>query len=195
LRTLVQRLPATLELLHSGQLTYLHAMKLAEAVTAFDADTTTKIEQRVLTRAPEQTLAQFRASLRRAVIAADPRRAEDRHHDALTQRRVVFTPQDDGITELWALLPADGAALIETVLNSLATGSDARSTDQRRADALIDVFAQVLADPSLPETTRKTARHQHHRADLDAARLRRTTRPPRRVRTHHRSPCPPPRHR
>jgi len=36
-------------------------MKLADAVTAFDDQTTSKIEQRVLTRAPEQTLAQFGA--------------------------------------------------------------------------------------------------------------------------------------
>jgi Domain of unknown function (DUF222) len=35
-RTLVDRLPATLQLLRTGQLTYLHAMKLAEAVAAFD---------------------------------------------------------------------------------------------------------------------------------------------------------------
>jgi Domain of unknown function (DUF222)/HNH endonuclease len=65
---------------------------------------------------------------------------------------VVFTPQDDGITELWALLPAQGPALIEAVLHSLASGqTDALSADQRRADALIDVFTRVLADPNLPE--------------------------------------------
>jgi hypothetical protein len=65
---------------------------------------------------------------------------------------VVFTAQDDGITELWALLPADGAALIETVLNSLASAqTDDRNADQRRADALVDAFARVLGDPSLPE--------------------------------------------
>jgi Domain of unknown function (DUF222)/HNH endonuclease len=151
-RTLADRLPATLDLLRAGQITYLHAMKLAEAVTAFDDQTTAKIEQRVLARAADQTLSQFGASLRRAVIAVDPRRAEQRHEDAVTARRVVFTPQDDGITELWALLPAEGAALIEAVLNSLASGqTDARSADQRRADALIDVFARVLADPNLPE--------------------------------------------
>jgi hypothetical protein len=151
-RTLVDRLPATLELLRGGQLSYLHAMKLAEAVTAFDDQTTARIEQRVLTRAHEQSLSQFGASLRRAVIAADPRHADQRHQDAITARRVVFSPQDDGITELWALLPAEGAALIEAVLNSLATThTDDRSADQRRADALVDVFARVLGDPALPE--------------------------------------------
>ena len=38
------------------------------------------------------------------------------------------------------------------MLNSLASGqTDDRSADQRRADALVEVFARVLADPSLPE--------------------------------------------
>jgi Domain of unknown function (DUF222) len=144
--------PPTLELLRCGQITYLHAMKLAEAVTGFDTETTAKIEQRVLARAADQTLSQFAASLRRAVIAADPRRAEQRHHDAIAERRVVFTPQDDAVTELWALLPAAGATVIETVLHSLASGQrDARSADQRRADALVDVFTRVLGEPGLPE--------------------------------------------
>jgi hypothetical protein len=151
-RTLADRLPATLNLLRSGRLTYLHAMKLAEAVTPFDEQTTAKIEDRVLTRAAEQTLAQFGASLRRAVIAADPRRAEQRHEDAIEQRRVVFTPQDDGITELWALLPAEGAALIEAVLNSLASGqTDTPLRGPAPCRRLIDVFTRVLADPALPE--------------------------------------------
>jgi Domain of unknown function (DUF222) len=53
-RTLVDRLPATLQLLRTGQLTYLHAMKLAEAVAAFDNQIAAKIEQRVLTRLPRR---------------------------------------------------------------------------------------------------------------------------------------------
>jgi hypothetical protein len=38
------------------------------------------------------------------------------------------------------------------VLNSLPSAqTDARTADQRRADALVDVFARVLGDPGLPE--------------------------------------------
>jgi len=151
-RTLVARLPATLALLRVGQISYLQAMKLAEAVTPFDDETVSEVEERVLRRAPEQTLAQFDTSVRRAVIAADPRRAEQRHADAVEQRRVVLTPQDDGMAELWALLPADGAALVGSVLDCLASAkTDQRTADQRRADALVDVFARVLGDPDLPE--------------------------------------------
>jgi len=153
-RTLVDRLPATMALLESGQITYLHARKLAEAVVSFDAKPTGEIEERVLGRASDQTVGQFSASVRRAVFAADPRRAEQRHTDALAERRVVVIPQPDGMAELWAWLPAEGAALVKTVLDSLAstkTPGDGRMIDQRRADALIDVFARVIGDPTLPE--------------------------------------------
>ena len=161
-RTLVDRLPATMALLESGQITYLHARKLAEAVVSFDAKPTGEIEDRALRRAADQTVAQFNAGVRRAVIAADPRRAEQRHTDALAERRVVVIPQPDGMAELWAWLPAEGAALVKTVLDSLAstkTPGDGRVIDQRRADALIDVFARVLGDPNLPE-------HHGHRPSI-----------------------------
>jgi len=153
-RTLVDRLPATMELLEGGEITYLHAKKLAESVLPFNAKATGEIEERVLRRAADQTVGQFTASVRRAVLAADPRRAEQRHADALLERRVVITPQPDGMAELWAWLPAEGAALVKTVLDSLATvktPGDGRIIDQRRADALIDVFARVIGDPTLPE--------------------------------------------
>jgi Domain of unknown function (DUF222) len=153
-RTLVERLPATLTLLDRGEITYLHARRLADAVAGVDDPTARKVEERVLPRAGAQTVGQFTATLRRAVIAADPRRAEQRHDDALAQRRVVFTPQPDGVSELWALLPADGAALVNTVLDALAhpkTREETRSVDHRRADCSVDVFARVLGDPALPE--------------------------------------------
>jgi hypothetical protein len=143
-----------MELLDQGEITYLHAKKLAESVLPFNAKPTGEIEERVLRRAADQTVGQFSASVRRAVLAADPRRAEQRHADALVERRVVITPQPDGMAELWAWLPAEGAALVKTVLDSLATvktPGDGRVIDQRRADALIDVFARVLGDPKLPE--------------------------------------------
>lgn len=153
-RALVDRLPATLNMLERGELTYLHARKVADAVAPFDAAIAGQIEQRVLPCAPQQTVGQFGTSVRRAVIAADPRQAEQRHGDALADRRVVITPQDDGMATMWAYLPADGAALIKTVLDSLGAAKargDVRTADQRRADCLVDTFARVLGDPSLPE--------------------------------------------
>jgi len=153
-RVLLDQLPATLASLERGEITYLHAKALAEAVAPFDAKTTAKIETRVLTRAADQTVGTFRAAVRRAVIAADPRRAEQRHEQGLLERCVVLTPRDDGMTELCALLPTEGAALVKTVLDSLASvkaPGESRTADQRRADCFVDVFARVLGDPNLPE--------------------------------------------
>ncbi len=57
-------------------------------------------------------------------------------------RRVQRFPDQDGMTALWALLPADGAELIWAELNQIAAVTlpgDERTIDQRRADALVEL--------------------------------------------------------
>lgn len=94
----------------------------------------------------------FRASVQRAVLAIDPRSAEQRHADAVTDRRVCGRATNDGMGELWALLPLDGLATVLASLDAAAASplpGDERTSDQRRADALIALAVQQLADPSL----------------------------------------------
>jgi hypothetical protein len=88
----------------------------------------------------------------------DARAAEERHQAAAEQRRVCHRPVPDGMAEIWALLPADGAAALMTRLDAeadrlrsadRATGRT-RTADQRRADALVALAAQGLLDPTLP---------------------------------------------
>ena len=72
----------------------------------------------------------------------------------MTQRRVCVSPREDGMTELWALLPADGAAAVLTAIDTLASitsATDPRTADQRRADALVDLGIAALHDPHLPK--------------------------------------------
>jgi hypothetical protein len=67
---------------------------------------------------------------------------------------VCLTPRDDGMTELWALLPAEGAAAVVTAIDALASvtsANDPRTPDQRRADALVDLGVAALHDPLLPK--------------------------------------------
>ena len=66
---------------------------------------------------------------------------------------MCFTPRPDGMSELWALLPAEGAAAIEAAVDALASvtsADDPRTLDQRRADALVDLGVAALHDPALP---------------------------------------------
>ena len=151
---LTSRLAGTLAMLDAGEISYLHARCLADAVEHIDDEAARRVEARVGRRASEQTVGQFRRSVARAVLAADPRDADQRHTDAMARRRVCLTPLPDGMASLWALLPAEGAAAIMAAVNALAAGScagDERTADQRRADALVDLAASALHDPALPK--------------------------------------------
>ena len=140
------RFPATLAAMEQREISGGYARCLASATIHLPDQTAGKVEAQVLPKAPRQTLAQFAASVRRAVLAADPRDAEQRHQDAVADRRVVFTPQDDGTTELWASLPADQATALQARIQQLADrwkGLDQRTPDQRRADALCTLATAV----------------------------------------------------
>ena len=139
--SVASRFPATLALMGERQITGRYAQRLDEATMHLPLEAARKVEKQVLPKASRQTLAQFAASVRRAVLAADPRTAEDQHRDAVAERRVIFTPRDDGTAELWACgLPADEAAALQARIHALADswkGLDTRTADQRRADALL----------------------------------------------------------
>lgn len=140
---LITRLPETHALLAAGRITMRHAAPLVEAGSGLPDDTVTALEARVLPRAPEQSPAQFAQSVRRAVLRLDPRTQADRREEAVAGRRVCFTPQGDGTTALWALLPAETAAAlhgaIDTRADALKAADDGRTADQRRADALAEL--------------------------------------------------------
>jgi hypothetical protein len=153
-QTLTEQLPATPRLLDRGQIGYLHAAFLAEAVFTLNDKQARAVEERVLARAPEQTLSAFQRSVRRAVARVAAATVEEQRAEAITQRRVCLTPRDDGMTELWALLPAEGAAAVVTAIDALASvtsADDPRTSDQRRADALVDLGVAALHDPLLPK--------------------------------------------
>lgn len=108
------------------------------------------------------TMPQLRAWLRRRVIAADPRAAEERRQRAVDDRRVVITPGDDGVSELWALLPSVSARQIQQALTTAASAlgaDDTRTMDQRRADIVVDLLlgrekpAAVEVRVVVPEAT------------------------------------------
>ena len=153
-QALVEPLSATLALLRRGEIGYLHAMALAEAVDGLDEEATAEVEARALRRAGEQSVAEFRRTVRRAVASVAAASADHQRAEAMGERRVCASARDDGMSELWALLPAEGAAAVIAAIDALATvtsADDPRSADQRRADALVDIAVAALHDPLLPK--------------------------------------------
>ncbi len=95
-----------------------------------DPDIARAVEERVLDRGAEQTVSQFRASVDAGGAAAGSARVrQERHADAVEQRRVVLTPDLHGMAQLWAYLPADGAATVMTAIDAIACRNHLR---QRR---------------------------------------------------------------
>jgi Domain of unknown function (DUF222) len=160
------RFPDTLHALWEGEVTARMADQLVDATVDLPDATAREVERRVLTRAGTQTFAQFAQSVRRAVAIADPRGAEQKHAAEREQRRVVITALEHGMSELFAVLPADQAAEIRAAVDTIAdrwAGLDERTADQRRADALHHLAEHwadndALADP-----------HQIDGADTDGA--------------------------
>ena len=138
-RRLLAALPDTHALWESGRIDTAKARAVDDATVVLSDELARAVEARVLPRAPEQTLAQLKAALARAVIAADPEGAEALYRQARRDRRVVVTAEPDGMGTLWAMLTATDAAGAFTWLTRLARGlgsDDPRSMDARRADIL-----------------------------------------------------------
>ena len=114
------------------------------------------------------TAPQTRAWLARRVIAQDPAAARRRHERASGRRRVTLHSLADGMAELVALLPAVQARrafdTLGAAAHSLDGKDDARSMDQRRADAMVDLLCGRATPPTVKvnvtvdlETLRGTA--------------------------------------
>src|SRR4051794_14891697 len=105
-------------------------------------------------------------ALRPRLIARYGRLAEfQRRQDLLKAGRSLSQPYaDDGMAEYRLRLDPEGQAVLEAILGPLAapqpsteTGSDLRSSDQRRAEALLEVCRRAAAAGGEAPTTAKAA--------------------------------------
>ncbi len=153
-REWARRLPRTARLLADGRISYCQAASIVEACYPLDDESAARVETRVLPKAVEQTGAELRRSLRRAVITADPAAAEERTHRASAQRTIGWGPLPDGMAELRIIGPAAGVATVHTGLTALADRPRQphyrRGIVARRFDAMVEVFRTILDDPALP---------------------------------------------
>src|SRR5262249_46408103 len=121
---------------------YKAGLIAAETTTATPA-ATAAVQQRVLDRAGQRTPTQLRRLLRRAVLAADPAAAAQRCARSRADRWVRISADGDDMAILAARIPVETAAALDHAL-ALAAGhrepGDERTTDQRHADALVDLL-------------------------------------------------------
>jgi hypothetical protein len=145
---LCTRLPGTLGLLLEGRISELQARAVTEASHVLPEQVLPAFEDRVLKRAPEQTLTQLRDVVRRAQHRLDPAGAEQRKRRAVADRSVRVTDAGDGMVWFSALLAAEPAhaclARIDAAAR-MAPKDDERTLQQRRADVLVDAVLGGLS--------------------------------------------------
>ncbi|HJQ42983.1 MAG TPA: DUF222 domain-containing protein, partial [Jatrophihabitantaceae bacterium] len=158
--TLTTRLPLTMDRLVDGSIRFWHAKVLIEACTDLADDLVAKLEHKVISKAAEESIGDFRARVKRVVKRLDPKSAEDKHQAAVTNRRVSMRADEDGMAGVFAYLRADHAAALMTALDAHAAAlpkNDGRTVDQKRADVLADLGAAMLNSASVKWQGRKPA--------------------------------------
>jgi Domain of unknown function (DUF222) len=104
--SLAHRLPATLAALGEGAIDLNRAKLIGQYTSSLDAGLAGTVERRVLARAEHQTTGQLRASLQRAVLAADPAAAERRRQEAQQRAWVALFGDHDGTARRSARRPS-----------------------------------------------------------------------------------------
>lgn len=141
----------------AGQLRWWQIRRAVEAAWRLPVATQAALDTRLAEMAAEGRLrCGFADALHRLVLDLDPERAERSLADALSERAVTVRPDQDvaGMGRLGATLPAEGAITVAAGLDRLADTAlaqppaglpaEGRSADNRRADALVGLFACAL---------------------------------------------------
>ncbi|MCW2541097.1 MAG: hypothetical protein JWN95_2822 [Frankiales bacterium] len=164
---LTTRLPGVLAALLGGRVSALQARAIVESSYQLPDELAAALEAAVLPRAGEQSLSELKRSLRRAVLRLDPASAEHRRRTARADRQVRLSPGEDGMAQLWALLPAADAQAVHARLSDTARllqrsdPTESRTLDQLRADTLTATIlasdhnptTHATADPTIPDPT------------------------------------------
>ena len=101
------RFPQTMAALEDGRLSLAHANVVADAGMSISSpDDRAAFEAAVLERAAGLTTARLRAMATSIAEEWKPSSIAERHAEARVARRVTVRDLDDGMAELWALLPS-----------------------------------------------------------------------------------------
>ena len=147
------RLPATGAALSAGTIDLLRARIIAEATAVLSDEHAAQVEQRVLSRAAEQTTGQLRAAVRRAVLAVDPEGAERRRKDSERLAKISLYPGEEGTATLTgSCLPdvhaAAAMARVSAMARALKSAGASGGIDLLRAHVFLGLLLGTM--PLIP---------------------------------------------
>lgn len=146
----LDELLATAEAVRQGRIDGARMRVLTDRLHDRPAELAWAVQEQVLPGAATRTPRQLADDVDRALLEVEPLDAADRLARAVAGRHVCHPKRlPDGMAGIWAVLPADRAVRIDTVLEATArtarTSGDPRTLDQLRADILVELATgQVL---------------------------------------------------
>ncbi len=144
--TLVNDMPAALEVLRTGRISYRHAAVLVDQAWSLPPQAREPFAAALLPHAETLGVGSFARMARKQREVAHPESAVTRRLSAFERRSVGVDPTHDGMAWLTAYLPAEQAVGIDDRLDQMAAAL--RGPDEQRsfAQLRIDAFAELLLD-------------------------------------------------
>jgi hypothetical protein len=174
-----ERLPATLDAMCSGELTYAKGkVILDETENIDDPEILAKVETKALEVAGGFAAPRLREKVQRFIEQLDADALRKRAEKARADRAVRLHRRPDGMAEVNAFLPIEVAlpffGVVDTVAHACQGPDEDRTIDQLRADVLVDLVCHPADQPS--RVTHEvqvvaTAEFLLHRDGADPARL------------------------
>ncbi|WP_065571273.1 HNH endonuclease signature motif containing protein [Microbacterium oleivorans] len=172
-RLTIEGFPAAVAAWEAGRIVQAHVRAIVDAGVNLPAELWAEFEKVAIERCDGETPNRVRGELEILAHRMHPRAFAERHEEAAAGRCVRLMPGRDGMSDLIATLPtviAEGIqdrltqqarAIIDTRderstgENADAVATDARSTDQVRADVFADLL--LAGTPALDDTRDTTA--------------------------------------
>jgi len=153
-RALTKRLPATLDALATGDISYRHAAIVIDNCQSLPDEAWADFELAVLPASRRLNAPRFADHARRRRERHHPESLRTRRLAALDRRSVGIEPGRDGMAWLSLYGPAEKVVAIDDRLDRLAAGmrspDDPRTFAQRRADAFCDLLLRGEVPGTLP---------------------------------------------
>jgi hypothetical protein len=144
-------LPLTFAALANGQIDMPKALVLLTGLAAQEPGPARTIEAEVIDRAAAQTTGQLRASLNRALLAADPAAAERRRQREEKFARVEQTPEPGGLTAALTgrYLPVTASVAAWNRISELARQLKNAGADGHLDELRVQVYLALLTGQAL----------------------------------------------
>ncbi|WP_105035537.1 HNH endonuclease signature motif containing protein [Cryobacterium aureum] len=152
-RQLVVERPDTLTALRAGDISLRHARRVVDQLDSVPQPARAELEAVLLPHAKRLTATQFDGKARKLRERFHPDSITVRRTKCLSDRKVLFFPDKDGMATLWLRAAGDDLQGIYTRVTdaalSLQGPTEERTLTQLRADVAIDLLAQGVTGSGL----------------------------------------------